>query len=133
MAGKKIILAIDDNLQQLNEFKTMLSEKYDLRPVKAASEAISFLNKNKIDVILLDIDMPNISGFEFLEDIRKIPSYFLTPIIIVSGNSGLEFHEKARNSSANAVLSKPVNHIVLVETIERSYAEAEKHKRGIDG
>ena len=130
MTNKKIILAVDDNLQQLSEFKTMLSEKYDLRLVKAASEAISFLNKNEVDIILLDIDMPNISGFEFLEDIRKIPSYFLTPIVIISGNSGQEFNNKARNSSANAVLAKPVNPVVLVETIEKSCAEAEKRKRG---
>ena len=127
MTDKLIVLAIDDNLQQLNEFKTLLGQKYDLRTVKAASEAISFLNKNKIDVILLDIDMPNISGFEFLGDIRKIPSYFLTPIIIVSGNSGQEFLNEAGNSGANAVLTKPVKPDVLINTIEKAYAEAEKN------
>ena len=125
MEDKLVILAVDDNIQQLSEFKTMLSQKYDLRTVKAASEAISFLNKNKIDVILLDIDMPNISGFEFLEDIRKIPSYFITPIIIVSGNTGQEFLREAKNSSANAVLIKPVSSAVLIETIEKVYNDAE--------
>ena len=125
MAVKLVVLAVDDNLQQLSEFKTMLSQKYDLRTVKAASEAISFLNKNKVDVILLDIDMPNISGFEFLGDIRKIPSYFITPIIIVSGNKGQEFLNEAKNSSANDVLIKPVNPSVLIDTIEKAYAGAE--------
>jgi len=125
MADKLVVLAVDDNLQQLSEFKTMLSQKFDLRTVKAASEAISFLNKNKIDVILLDIDMPNISGFEFLEDIRKIPSYFVTPIIIVSGNTGQQFLNEAKNSSANAVLIKPVIPNVLIETIEKVYTDAE--------
>jgi len=125
MEDKLVILAVDDNIQQLSEFKTMLSQKYDLRTVKAASEAISFLNKNKIDVILLDIDMPNISGFEFLEDIRKIPSYFITPIIIVSGNTGQEFLREAKKSSANAVLIKPVSSAVLIETIEKVYTDAE--------
>ena len=133
MTNKLIVLAVDDNLQQLSEFKTILGQKFDLRTVKAASEAISFLNKNEIDVILLDIDMPNISGFEFLGDIRKIPSYFLTPIIIVSGNTGREFLNEAGNSSANAVLSKPVSPGVLINTIEKTYAEAEKRKRGING
>ena len=132
MADKKVILAIDDSVQQLSEFKTILGEKYDLRTVKAASEAISFLNKNKVDVILLDIDMPNISGFEFLEDIRKIPSYFITPIIIVSGNSGQTFLNEAKNSGADNVLSKPVNPSVLIDTIEKSYAEAERRLREIN-
>ena len=125
MMDTLVVLAVDDNVQQLGEFKTILSQKYDLRTVKAASEAISFLNKNKVDVILLDIDMPNISGFEFLGDIRKIPSYFITPIIIVSGNKGQEFLNEAKNSSANDVLIKPVNPSVLIDTIEKAYAGAE--------
>ncbi|MDR0503123.1 MAG: response regulator [Treponema sp.] len=129
MTDKLVVLAVDDNLQQLSEFETMLSQKYDLRTVKAASEAISFLNRKKIDVILLDIDMPNISGFEFLEDIRKIPSYFTTPIIIVSGNTGREFLNKAGNSSANAVLTKPVTPKMLIDTIEKVYAD-EENARG---
>ena len=122
MADKKIVLAIDDNVQQLKEFQYFLVPKYDLRVVKAASEALSFLNKNKSDVILLDIEMPNISGFEFLEDIRKIPSYFAVPIIIVSGNTGEDYFKQARNSSAFDVLTKPVVPEVLVETIERALA-----------
>jgi len=125
MADKKIVLAIDDNIQQLSEFKSILVPKYDLRVVKSASEAIVFLNKNKSDIILLDIEMPNISGFDFLEDIRKIPSYIAVPIIIVSGNSGKEFFTKAKNSSAAAVLTKPVQPQALINTIEEALAAVE--------
>jgi CheY-like chemotaxis protein len=116
---KKIILAIDDNVQQLQEFKLILVPKFDLRVVKAASEALNFLNSNKVDLVLLDIEMPNISGFEFLKDIRKIPSYIDVPIIIVSGNTGQAFFDQARNSSAACVLTKPVEPKVLIETIEK--------------
>jgi CheY-like chemotaxis protein len=122
MADKKIVLAIDDNVQQLSEFKSILIPKYDLRVVKSASEAIGFLNKNKADIILLDIEMPNISGFEFLHDIRKIPSYIIVPIIIVSGNSGREFLTKAKNSSAANVLTKPVDPQTLINVIEEALA-----------
>jgi len=65
---RKVILAIDDNLVQLDMFKKMLVPKYDLRLVKSASDAIHFLNVDQADVILLDIEMPNISGFDFLAD-----------------------------------------------------------------
>jgi len=122
MADKKIVLAIDDNVQQLSEFKSILIPKYDLRVVKSASEAIGFLNKNKSDIILLDIEMPNISGFDFLDDIRTIPSYIAVPIIIVSGNSGNEFVAKARNSSAANVLAKPVQPQTLIDAIEEALA-----------
>ncbi|MCL2792412.1 MAG: response regulator [Spirochaetaceae bacterium] len=123
MENKKIVLAIDDNVTQLDIFKTILVPKYDLRVVKAASGALSFLNNNKVDIILLDISMPNISGFEFLGDIRKIPSYMDVPIIIVSGNTGEDFFNEARNSSAADVLTKPVSAEVLIDTIERTLAQ----------
>jgi CheY-like chemotaxis protein len=125
MAGEKIVLAIDDNLQQLDEFKIILTPRYDLRVVKAASEAIAFINKSKVDVILLDIEMPNISGFEFLKDIRRIPSYFDTPIIIISGNTGHDFFVKARASSAAAVVTKPVKPVELIELIEKTTSAAD--------
>lgn len=122
MDEKKIVLAVDDNLQQLSEFKSMLIPQYDLRVVKSASEAIAFLMRNSADVILLDIEMPNISGFEFLHDLQKIPSYLNTPVIIVSGNSTQEFMEKAKSSNVIDVLIKPVKPEVLVSTIEKAAA-----------
>ena len=120
METKKIVLSIDDDPQQLQEFKSFLTPKYDLRAVKAASVAINFLNSNKVDLILLDIMMPNISGFEFLGDIRKIPSYMKVPIIIVSGNTETGFLEQAKNSSANDVLTKPVSAENLINAIEKA-------------
>ncbi|MDR0497441.1 MAG: response regulator [Treponema sp.] len=121
---KKIVLAIDDNVQQLKEFQCFLVPKYDLRVVKSASEALSFLIANKVDIVLLDIEMPNVNGFEFLGDIRKIPSHMHMEIIIISGNSGPEFFQQARNSSAFDVLSKPVTQELLVQTIEKALAKA---------
>jgi len=119
---RKIILTIDDNLTQLDLFRKVLGGRYDVRPVKSASDAIHFLNVDQADVILLDIEMPNITGFDFLLDIRTIPSYMDVPIIIVSGNTGQEFFQKARNSSAFDVLTKPVTPETLIATIEKALA-----------
>jgi len=126
MHNRTIVLAIDDNVQILKEFELFLVPRYDLRVVKAASEAIAFLNKHKCDIILLDIDMPNINGFQFLSDIRKIPSYFKVPIIIVSGNRGEEFFTRARSSSASDVLTKPVTQEQLAGAIEKALIDAGK-------
>ena len=122
MAEKKVVLAIDDDIIQLTQFKLMLGQKYDLREVKSASNALHFLNTQKADLILLDIEMPNISGFEFLRDIRKIPSHIKVPIIIVSSNTTEEYFEKARKSSADDVLSKPVKSDMLIHAIEKALA-----------
>jgi CheY-like chemotaxis protein len=123
MEEKKIILAIDDNAVQLRFYKEVLVSKYDLRVVKAASEALNFLNANNVHLILLDIEMPNVSGFEFLSDIKRIPSYIGVPVIIVSGNTGEDFFKQARNSSAADVLSKPVIPDLLIKAIEKALAK----------
>jgi len=115
---KKIILAIDDNVMQLKIFQGILVPKYDVRVVKSASDALGLLKEVTVDAILLDIEMPNISGFEFLYDIRKIPSYMNVPIIIVSGHVEPDFLETAKTSSATCVLSKPVNPESLIQAIE---------------
>ena len=122
MAGKKVILAIDDNAMQLDLFRKMLEGTYDMETCSSASEALNYLNTNakRANTILLDIEMPNISGFDFLHDIRKIPSYMTVPIIIVSGKKEPDFFEQARNSSAFDVLSKPVKHDTLIDTIEKA-------------
>ena len=122
MADRKSVLAIDDNVQQLSEFKNMLGSKYDLRVVKSASEAIAFLNRETVDIVLLDIEMPNISGFEFLDDIKRIPSYIHVPVMIISGNSGPEFFDKVKQSKASGCLTKPVNPDKLIDEIEKIIA-----------
>ena len=120
--NKKTILAIDDNLMQLDMFKKMLGEKYDLRTASSASNALNFLNTSEADLILLDIEMPNITGFEFLYDIRRIPSYMNVPIIIVSGTVGPDFANQAKAASAFDVLNKPVKTENLIGTIEKALA-----------
>ena len=120
MADRKGILAIDDDPVQLKLFRNILEQNYNVWTANSATNAIKFLNANQVDLILLDISMPNITGFEFLYDIRKIPSYMDAPIIIVSGNTGADFYDEARNSSAFDVLGKPVEPDMLVSVIERA-------------
>ncbi|MDR0323786.1 MAG: response regulator [Treponema sp.] len=122
MKKEKIILAIDDNLVQLQAYQEYLESKYDIRTVNSASGAIKTLSKIKADVILMDIEMPEASGFELLDEIRKIPDQLNIPVIIISGNSGQDFIEKAGQTSAFDVLVKPVNKDLLIKTIERALA-----------
>jgi CheY-like chemotaxis protein len=119
---RKIILAIDDNAFQLRVYKEILASRYDFRAVKAAAEALNFLNSNKVDLILLDVEMPNASGFEILVDIRKIPGYMSVPVIFVSGRTEEDFFIQAGNAGAADALSKPVNSGVLVSAIEKALA-----------
>ena len=81
---KKSILVVDDDGMMLRTMKNWLSKKYDVYMVNSGVNAISFLAKNKVDLILLDYEMPIASGlqvFEMLkgdENTRDIPVIFLT-------------------------------------------------------
>ena len=121
MEEKKIsVLAIDDDAVQLKLYKNVLHPKFDLFTVNSASNAIYFLNSNEVNVILLDISMPNITGFDFLNDIRKVPSYYKVPIIVVSSKTGDDFINEAKKSTAFDVLSKPVEPDALIAAIEKA-------------
>jgi len=122
MKDKKLVLAVDDDPYELNALAGILFPAYDLHTAKSASDALASLNSKMADIIVLDADMPNISGFEFLRDIRKIPSYMNIPVIIVNDKTGQEFFHEAKNSSAFAVLSKPVIPEKLTETIKNAIA-----------
>ena len=117
---KKKILAIDDSMAQLNTYQGILSSNYIFRAAKSASEALSFLNSTQADIVLLDIEMPNISGFEFLKDIKRIPSYVRVPVIIISSKSGPDFDNQVKNSDVAGVLSKPIVPQQLIEAIEKN-------------
>ena len=119
---KKKILAIDDSMAQLTTYQGILSSKFIFRAVKSATDALSFLNSNQVDVVLLDIEMPNISGFEFLQDIKRIPSYTHVPIIIISSKSGPEFDNQVNTYGVADVLGKPVDPDKLVTAIEKHLA-----------
>jgi len=115
---QKAILAIDDNATQLKIFEKFLSSRYELALVKSASEAIGLMQTRDFDLILLDIEMPDVSGFEFLHEIRKIPNYMFKPVIIVTSHSEPDFLAHAKHSSASGVLVKPVKSNRLYQAIE---------------
>jgi CheY-like chemotaxis protein len=120
VCDKTVVLAIDDNLVELKTLQSLLSEQYDVRIAKSVPDALGILETVKVDVFLLDIEMPNISGFEFLHDIRKRPAYMFRPIIIVSGHTEPEFLETVRNSSADDIITKPASAETLIEAIEKA-------------
>ena len=120
--GRKSILAIDDNVTQLKIFEKLLKSVYELALVKSASEALGLLQNRSFDLILLDIEMPDVSGFEFLHEIRKIPEYMTKPVVIVTSHSEPDFLAHAKKSSASGVLTKPVDSEQLHKTIELAFS-----------
>jgi len=131
MADKKKILAIDDDPMILRVFIALLSPVYDLRIARSASEAMALMEQLVPDIFLLDIEMPDISGFEFLHTIKKNPKFMNIPVVIVSGHSEEKFIAHAEKSGASAVVAKPVEKENLFQKITYAFENPKKNFFGL--
>ena len=102
---QKILIVDDDpNIRQvLTEIITVYG--YQAISAESAKEAIALLAKEKINLIMLDIQMPDISGDQFLDFIRK--KGFKTPVVVVSAHIDKEMARQLGAAGANGMIIKP--------------------------
>ncbi len=82
---KKTIFLVEDELLLLNLLKQRLERAgFEVVTAKDGEEALNVLKSISPDLILLDIILPKVSGFEFMEQVRSDPAYKKTPILILS-------------------------------------------------
>ncbi len=109
MGKKSRILVVDDNDSVRQMLATMLEELgYEIETASDGFEALSKLVFD-IDLILLDILMPGMDGFEVVQSVRKQTEYKDIPIIMVTGLSSREDRIRAVEVGANDFISKPVD------------------------
>jgi len=131
MAEKKIILSIDDDQLILRVLTNLLAPAYDIRIARSASDATQLMAQLQPDLILLDIEMPDVSGFEFLHTIRKNPKFMKTPVIIITGHSDEKILSYAEKSGASGVLTKPVDQDELFTKIDYAFKNPPKNILGL--
>lgn len=112
------IACIDDSPTVLQAIKSFLNDKsFSVlmidNPVKALMEII----RNKPDLILLDVTMPNLDGYELCSLLRKHPNFKQTPIIMVTGNTGFIDRAKAKLVGSSGYLTKPFTQSDLVKIV----------------
>jgi DNA-binding response OmpR family regulator len=104
----KCILAVDDSAFILGILKNILIEAgYKLTCVTSSADALRYLLKNRPDLFILDIEMPQINGYELAEKIREVGQS--APIIFLTANSTKEYLIKAVSSGAVDFIVKPIN------------------------
>ena len=88
----KTILVVDDNKPNLASARDALQDAYKVIPVTKGRQALTYLEDGECDIILLDIDMPDMSGFELLELIRAMEKWRGVPVIFLTddGDTGTE-------------------------------------------
>ncbi len=88
--NKMRILAVDDNIINLATIEQELKDKYEVVTVNSGARAIRFLNKEKPDLILLDVQMALMDGIETLKEIRTMEGGALIPVIMLTSKKDRE-------------------------------------------
>lgn len=114
---KKVILVIDDIIPSLNVIRKILEDEFDVCLAKSIEMASIMLKTNKVDLILLDIEMPEMSGFDYLKQLRQMPQYSDVPVIFVTSYATRNFLIQAMSSGAKDFIVKPVFPEVLKEKV----------------
>ena len=121
---KKTILAIDDDITILNSIRAILEGTYEVSLAKSTDIARTILNTARVDLVLLDMNMPGSSGMDFLEFIRQDSSHYHTPVIIVSAQGTAETIIEVKKRGADDFVVKPISPAILREKIRSSLKAA---------
>ena len=116
---KKLIIIVDDNPANLRIGKNILSEKYAVATAPSAEKLFALLESNSPALILLDIDMPEMNGFEAIEILKSKPGTKDIPVIFLTGMSDPQDEKKGRTLGAVDYITKPFEPNALISCIEK--------------
>jgi putative two-component system response regulator len=113
----KQILVVDDNITILKQISTHLAGEYIVSLAKSGISAIQICLKEKPDLILLDIEMPELDGFDVIYRIKQNPYLNRIPVIFLTASHDSEVEIKALESGARDFITKPVERNILLHRI----------------
>lgn len=124
-AGRPRILVVDDEPTQIRVTSRVLSDEYKVFVAGSGSNAITFLKRETVDLILMDIRMPDMDGFETLSKVREIPGREEIPVIFLTGLNDGDVELKGLQAGAADFITKPFLPEVLKLRV-RNYLELER-------
>ncbi|MCL2610465.1 MAG: response regulator [Defluviitaleaceae bacterium] len=113
----KKILAVDDMPEILSFVNNALRNNYKVIAVPSGKAALKVLESQKPDLFILDIDMPEMNGYELAERIRNMSDYAKTPLVFLTGNSTREHITKAMQVGCDDFIVKPASHEYLLTKV----------------
>jgi putative two-component system response regulator len=113
----KIVL-VDDDVTSLALGKSILSQKYDTITIPSGEKFFIFLEKIRPNLILLDVEMPGMNGYEVLKKLKENPKYADIPVIFLTSRSDTSSELKGLSLGAIDYISKPFSPPLLLKRIE---------------
>ena len=132
MSEKKYILIIDDSTTSLKHAQEMLKDTYRLAMSKSGEQGLKFLKTTKPDLILLDINMPDMDGYEMMNELKKNPDTRDIPVIFLTGEGNHESELKGFKLGAMDFITKPFIPEIVKSRIDR-IIELDGLKKQLEG
>ncbi|MBF0572029.1 MAG: response regulator [Candidatus Omnitrophica bacterium] len=127
--GNKKVLIVDDDKDFLNELGEVLSfAGYDMVSVDVPLEVMNVLEKDKVDLILLDLNMPGKNGFNLAFDLSNSRHFKNIPIIAMTGFNKIEINSLLELCGVRKCLKKPFRPLDIISEIENMLKGMESEK-----
>jgi len=116
--SKPLVMVVDDSIT-MRKVTSRVLENHSIEVVTAQDglDAIERLHERVPDLMLLDIEMPRMDGYELAQHIRSDSRLRHIPIVMITSRAGQKHRKKARDSGANAYLTKPYQEAELVAQV----------------
>jgi adenylate cyclase len=126
-----VVLVVDDNEMNRDMLSRRLKRQdYEVVMAEDGEKALEMLQQHAVDLVLLDIMMPKLSGYEVLEEIKKNPAMKDLPVIMISAVDDLDSVVKCIELGAEDYLFKPFNPVLLKARVSASLDKAQLRRGG---
>ncbi len=122
--SKHQIIAIDDDTQNLDLIREMLSERYDVSTFSDPAQGLAAVLASAPDLVIIDLDMPVMDGFEVCEAIRSSAPHDRTAVLFLTSDTDAASMQRALHVGANDYLTKPFRLHELLTRIEFRVGQA---------
>ena len=128
---KKTVLVIDDDKSNLIMAQRLLSDEYRVAAVNSGEKGFEYLEKNDPSLILLDIQMPQMNGFEVMEKLRAHEKWCKIPVIFLTADKSSETEEKCFDMGAVDYIGKPFVPQIMRKRVMRTI-ELEEYRKSLE-
>lgn len=128
---RKHIVIVDDNPVNLDLAENVLKDNYKLTKLISGKQLLKFLARVKPDMILLDVQMPEMNGYEVLTEIKKNPDRADIPVIFLTGQKDIDSEREGFRLGAKDFIVKPFDNVVMLSRIQ-SQMELYQYRIGLE-
>lgn len=117
--GKRKILIVEDNEMNLKMLDALLADKYEVLTAKNGRIGLNILEEKykELSLVLLDVHMPVLNGFEFLKRVREDALLSSVPIMVITANGGIDVELNCLDLGAADFITKPYHSDIIIRRI----------------